>query len=502
MGGGYYDMDVARQTRTSPHQDAFSFQGYDYGSDQATSPRQGVHPILDPHGAHRECQNEVPIVIALDVTRSRGQDTHLVYEKLPMFIGQLELQGYVPGAALSFVAIGDAHAGDKAPLQVGQFEADNRLDEVLKSFWIEEGGGGTGQESYELAAYFFARHCTLASNAQGKKGFFFFVGDEGFYPEVSREQVAQLLGRELPKDLPSAQIFEELKQKFHVFFVYPKQSFAERRADIDAEIAQRVIAAGGQHDGVDIRASLLWNNRNDLDLHVICPSGERISFRNKRSQCGGWLDVDMNVNGETSKPVENIRWARGCAPKGRYEVRVQNFRFHERQQKPTPFKLELEVGGKVHHFQGDASPHGELQHDSELLVARFDFDPARQATPTPHHEEAYASYDDAVIRAQWERVLDEGHLLELSDPAALIDVVLGALALVGQDEPLERYVEGMARREQSSARQATVRQALGGLSSARGRARTQLVGELPKLAPRLGHDPGDAPTPSSSSQRL
>ena len=53
-----------------------------------------MHPALNPFGKRREVNNETPIVVALDVTRSRGDDTKLMYEKLPALMGQMELKGY------------------------------------------------------------------------------------------------------------------------------------------------------------------------------------------------------------------------------------------------------------------------------------------------------------------------------------------------------------------------------------------------------------------------
>ena len=491
MGGGFYDMDVAHQARSSEN-DAFSYEGYDYGADLATQ-RRGVHELLDPKGVRRECVNDIPIVVALDVTRSRGEDSRLMYEKLPMFIGQLELQGWVPGAAISFAAIGDATCGDQAPLQVGQFEADNRLDEVLKSFWLEEGGGGTGQESYELAAYFYAAQTDLACTQRGDKGFFFFIGDEGFYPRVSKAQVLDVLGQDIPEDIDSARAFAMLQEKFHVFFVFPQTPFEDRRADIDAEIAQRVRDAGGQYDGVDIRASLLWNNRNDLDLHVLTPAGERIYFGAKRSGCGGWLDVDMNVRGETTKPVENIRWKRGEAPAGEYKVMVRNYRFHERQQKPTTYKVEIEVDGQIQHFEGIISAAGETNDASEVLVHTFSFDPSKRREAASQPQDAHANYQDEVILEQWESVLPSEQILRIEDPRAIIDVMLGAMALKGNTSSLDEYVGSMAARQQSEGRQALVRRALLGLEQTTALARTSVTGDLSTLT-------GPALTSSGSSR--
>lgn len=161
MGGGRYSLDIAHRTRAT---DNSAFQ-----STTAPSARE-VHAALSPFGKTREVNNVTPIIVALDVTRSRGDDSKLMYEKLPQLMGQIELKGYIENPGISFCAIGDATC-DRAPLQVSQFEADNRLDEALGRFWIEEGGGGTGQESYELAAYFYSRtNCVRLAQGIGKKG--------------------------------------------------------------------------------------------------------------------------------------------------------------------------------------------------------------------------------------------------------------------------------------------------------------------------------------------
>jgi hypothetical protein len=176
-------------------------------------------------------------------------------------------------------------------------------------------------------------------------------------------------------------------------------------AGIDAEIKRRVLQAGGTHEGCDIRASLLWNNRNDLDLHVVTAGNEHIYFGAKRSGCGGWLDVDMNVRGETETPVENIRWTRGAAKAGRYQIYVQNYRFHEPSQSPTPFRLELEVSGEVYHCDAVISPARQTGAASNVVVTEFLFHPGQKLAEAPRGmRSAQANGAWNVTPGQWVRV--------------------------------------------------------------------------------------------------
>jgi hypothetical protein len=127
---------------------------------------------------------------------------------------------------------------------------------------------------------------------------------------------------------------------------------------VDAEMRRRVEAAGGRYTDVDVRATLLWNSYTDLDLHVVGPDGH-IFFADRQSRSGGWLDVDANAGGGsfargTRTPVENIRWARGKAPLGTYNVHVHHYA-NGTDPARTPFVAEVEVGGQVLRFEGETT---------------------------------------------------------------------------------------------------------------------------------------------------
>lgn len=466
MGGPHYDDDVSPR-RSESISERFNFQGYS----SPGSNRRSVHDELNIKGAGkgkiRECRNSVlspkatAIVVAMDVTRSRGDDAKVVFEKLPMFMGQMYMKNYVTDPTISFAAIGDATCGDEAPIQVGQFESDIRLDAVLEKIWLEEKGGGTGQESYELMAYYYAKHSEIDCLKRGQKGFFFFIGDEGFYPKVAKDQIKTFIGDEVLSDIDSARVFAELQQKYEVFFIYPRKSWQQRKADIDAEIQQRVEDAGGQYKNVDIRASLLWNNRNDLDLHVETPTGEHIFYANKRASCGGFLDVDMNVQGETEKPVENIRWQKGKARKGKYQIYVQNYRFHERDRAATTFRVEVEINGKIQHFTGETKA-GATGPSSDIQILTFDYDPTQRQEESAEAS-VYSGYDDNLIKNQWASVIPRENILIIDDPKAIVDVMMGALAISAGGN-LDAYMIDMGERGQSQQRIAETASSLSGLA--------------------------------------
>ena len=113
----------------------------------------------------------------------------------------------------------------------------------------------------------------------------------------------------------------------------------------------------------DVQVSLMWNNYNDLDLHVVCPSGERIHGGNRKSACGGHLDVDANVRPDSRKPVENVVWPEGQAPAGSYQVFVHYYKKHKkrRSKDPTKFQVIANAYGDLMEYKGELTFGEEIQ---------------------------------------------------------------------------------------------------------------------------------------------
>ncbi len=141
----------------------------------------------------------------------------------------------------------------------------------------------------------------------------------------------------------------------------------------DGDLAKLIGLRGGQSG--DVQVSLFWHNRNDLDLAVVTPAGDRISFSNPKSKCAGRLDVDANdvrkgFGRTVLDPVENIFWPKERAPRGRYKVYV-SYAANYRQADcldPTVYTVRVVVRGKVEHFRGQLS---ETSPQRTALVTEF-----------------------------------------------------------------------------------------------------------------------------------
>lgn len=180
------------------------------------------------------------VAVLFDVTGSMRRVPEIFIKKFGQLMALLVKKGHLQHPHILFGAIGDAtpRGESKFPLQLGQFEAGNEMDESLSLIVPEGGGGGHITESYELGMYFLAKKTVLdCLGKRGKKGYCFITGDEIPYPVVNKDEVERIIGDKLQQHiLTSAQhpqagsakvagaegdILEELREKFEVFWIMP-----------------------------------------------------------------------------------------------------------------------------------------------------------------------------------------------------------------------------------------------------------------------------------------
>jgi hypothetical protein len=226
MGSGSWSASTYNDRVTAKRvagKDAF-----DYSADAHRSGVLKPHQTLDPTGMGvRESRDSAEhpasnsIIISLDVTGSMGAVCRAIHADLPQLHELLLGHNYIPHPQILFAAVGDATC-DQVPLQVGQFESDNRMDQNLENMILEGGGGGQKTESYELMMYVAARHtATDCWEKRDHKGYLFIIGDEKAYPRVKRQEVQKLIGGGLQEDLPLKVMIAEVKRKWNLYFVIP-----------------------------------------------------------------------------------------------------------------------------------------------------------------------------------------------------------------------------------------------------------------------------------------
>ncbi|MCU6709604.1 hypothetical protein M6D81_12935 [Paenibacillus sp. J5C_2022] len=179
---------------------------------------------LDPNGVIRESRdsadnpNSTPIMVGLDVTGSMSRVLEAMARNgLPTLATEIYERQPVSDPHILFMGIGDAHC-DSFPLQATQFEADIRIAEQLTALYLEQGGGGNGEEGYALAWYFADRHTSIDSmEKRGKKGYLFTVGDDGPTSVITKEQADRVFGDTIAEDLDCEQLLKQVSRKYEVF---------------------------------------------------------------------------------------------------------------------------------------------------------------------------------------------------------------------------------------------------------------------------------------------
>lgn len=235
MGSSRFDDDVYSK-RTTDHAAAGTSRFTHSAAVASGAAPKAAHERVDPKKLNKAGRlirealdsptspNSLPIAVLFDVTGSMRKIPEVFVSKLGKTMAALIKKGYAPDPHILFGAIGDATC-DRVPLQLGQFEGGNEMDDALSSIYLEGGGGGQDTESYELAMYFMARHTELDSlNKRGKKGYLFLSGDERPYNRVKKSEVEAFIGETIEADIPLATILAELREKFEVFWIFPKGS--------------------------------------------------------------------------------------------------------------------------------------------------------------------------------------------------------------------------------------------------------------------------------------
>lgn len=217
MGGTTFD---AGRYRT------FSTSTVGKTTDQIYSSRS-LDPDLNPLGVKmRESRDSAgnpqstPIIVALDVTGSMGKlADRIAREGLgTLFTGILNRKP-VTDPHLMFMGVGDARC-DRAPLQVSQFESDERIVDQLTKLYLEGGGGGNWFESYHLPWYFAAFHTEIDSMAKrGKRGYLFTVGDEEVPEPLTSSEIKRVIGDDVQSDMTAQDLLDLARRKYDVFHI-------------------------------------------------------------------------------------------------------------------------------------------------------------------------------------------------------------------------------------------------------------------------------------------
>lgn len=232
MGGMSTDWGSSRAYDFSDSATRKSARDYS-AADNRTYTGDTSHGLAAPVGKEISTKSRLATILAIDTTGSMRDWPKLIFEKIATLytesnvvaqgldVDDVKKKGTTIDDTLEIavIAFNDAGVGDSYPIQVVDFSKGADLVKGVNSIRPAGGGGGNLVESYDLAAYFVAKHCK-APNAG--KPLFIFAGDEGFYEQVVSQQVRKLIGDDLAENMSTTTVLKDLMKRFNVYILRPE----------------------------------------------------------------------------------------------------------------------------------------------------------------------------------------------------------------------------------------------------------------------------------------
>jgi len=184
----------------------------------------------------------------------------------------LTLKGYIADPAICIAGIGDAKY-DRAPFQVGQFEAGIEIEDDITNLFLEGGGGGNRHESYDVALFFLARCVATDSwEKRGKRGYAFIICDEELPSVLQRSEIEKVFGETfgLEGDVNVDDLIAEVLEKWELYCIVPNMtshySDDSMKVRWRAKLGERVLLLDDPNGISELIASTIGILEDNADL--------------------------------------------------------------------------------------------------------------------------------------------------------------------------------------------------------------------------------------------
>jgi len=256
--------------------------------------------IVDPR-KRITSESANPLVIAVDVTGSMQSWPGEIFDRLPLLYNTLSQ--YRTDLEICFAAIGDA-AVDDWPLQVTPFASGFDLEQLLASLY-GEGGGGDAPESYGLFAHWLNTHVTVRSDL-AEPPFLIVFGDVTMHPSVPKEQVASVMGDEVPRGVDALHAWRTAAKTWNTWFL--RRPTGRPGDSVDRQWGnaiggQKIMHIQDEQRAVDYAMGLVaraWGRFDDFRENMRArQSEEKVKevsqpIAMKCPRCGGPIPVDAS----------------------------------------------------------------------------------------------------------------------------------------------------------------------------------------------------------------